>query len=148
MAAGRSPDCGASVGVPLKAVEHLHGVALKRSYIGGRLAVFLIFVGLSSPQFAKAVLYTRDATIFGSTAQLFSGSEGVRAYFSKLPPGIKAKMGNQQAIAVGLNILLSFGFANFTLKDDTVIPHRLKLALAKVDNQWLIAQHHGSPVPK
>jgi hypothetical protein len=35
----------------------------------------------------------------------------------------------------------------FTLKDGTVIPYRLTLALVKVDGQWLIAQHHGSPVP-
>jgi len=138
------------------------------------LAVVLIVVGLVSPQFANAgpseeaavvraqweqvynsgdadkfvALYTRDATLFGSTAQLFSGPDGVRAYFSKLPPGIKAKMGEQQAIAVGSNVLLSSGFAEFTLKDGTVIPYRLTLALVKVDGQWLIAQHHGSPVPK
>ena len=138
------------------------------------LVVFLIVVGLSSPQFAKAgpnedaaaaraqweqvynsgdadkfvALYTKDATLFGSTAQLFSGSDGVRAYFGKLPPGIQAKMGDQQAIAVGSNVLLSSGFASFTLKDGTVVPYRLTLALVKVDGQWLIAQHHGSPVPK
>ncbi|KJC37559.1 SgcJ/EcaC family oxidoreductase [Bradyrhizobium sp. LTSP857] len=93
-------------------------------------------------------LYTKDATLFGSTAQLFTGSDGVRAYYSKLPPGIKAKMGDQQAIAVGSNVLLSSGFASFTLKDGTVVPYRLTLALVKVDGQWLIAQHHGSPVPK
>ena len=138
------------------------------------LAVFLIVVGLSAPQLAKAgpnedaaaaraqweqvynsgdadkfvALYTKDATLFGSTAQLFSGSDGVRAYFGKLPPGIQAKMGDQQAIVVGSNVLLSSGFATFTLKDGTTIPYRLTLALVKVDGQWLIAQHHGSPVPK
>ena len=137
-------------------------------------AVVLLIVGLSLPQLAKAgpnedaaairaqweqvynsgdadkfvALYTKDAMLFGSTAQLFAGSDGVRAYFSKLPPGIKAKMGDQQAIAVGPNILFSSGFADFTLKDGTVLPYRLTLAIVKVDGQWLIAQHHGSPVPK
>ena len=137
-------------------------------------AVLVIVIALSSPQRAKAgpsedaavvraqweevynsgdadkfvALYTKDAALFGSTAQLFTGSDGVRAYYSKLPPGIKAKMGDQQAIAVGSNVLLSSGFASFTLKDGTVIPYRLTLALVKVDGQWLIAQHHGSPVPK
>ena len=62
-------------------------------------------------------LYTKDALLFGSTAQLFTGSDGVRTYFSKLPPGIKAKMGDQQTIAVGPNVLLSSGFADFILKD-------------------------------
>jgi uncharacterized protein (TIGR02246 family) len=95
-----------------------------------------------------AALYTKDAMLFGSTAQLFTGSDGVRSYFSKLPTGIKAKMGDQQAIAVGPNVLLSSGFADFTLKDGTVVPFRLTLAMVKVDGQWLIAQHHGSPVPK
>jgi uncharacterized protein (TIGR02246 family) len=93
-------------------------------------------------------LYTKDATLFGSAAQLFSGSQGMRAYFSKLPPGIKTTMGDQQAVAVGPDVLLSSGFANFTLKDGTVIPFRLSLAMVKVDGQWKIAQHHGSPVPK
>jgi uncharacterized protein (TIGR02246 family) len=138
------------------------------------LAIVLIMVGLSSPQLAKAgpnedaaavraqweqvynsgdadkfvALYTKDATLFGSTAQLFSGADGVRTYFSKLPPGIKAKMGDQQATAVGPNVLLSSGFADFTLANGTVLPYRLTLAMVKVDGQWLIAQHHGSPVPK
>ena len=138
------------------------------------LAILGIVVGLALPQFAHAgpsedaaavraqwaqvynsgdadkfvALYTKDATLFGSTAQLFSGSDGVRAYFSKLPPGIKVKMGEQQAVAVAPNVLLSSGFAEFMLKDGTAIPYRLTLALVKVDGQWLIAQHHGSPVPK
>ena len=108
-------------------------------------AVVLLVVALSLPQLAKAgpnedaaairaqweqvynsgnadkfvALYTKDAMLFGSTAQLFAGSDGVRVYFSKLPPGIKAKMGDQQAIAVGPNVLLSSGFADFTVKDGT-----------------------------
>src|SRR5258708_1733522 len=48
----------------------------------------------------------------------------------------------------GSNVLLSSGFADFTLKDGTVLPFRLTFAMVKVDGQWLIAQHHGSPVPK
>src|SRR5882724_5503658 len=137
-------------------------------------AVLVIVIALSSPQLAKAgpsedaatvraqweqvynsgdadkfvALYTKDAMLFGSTAQLFTGPEGVRTYFSKLPPGIKTKMGDQQAIAVGPNVLLSSGFADFTLKDGTVLPFRLTFAIVKVDGQWLIAQHHGSPMPK
>jgi uncharacterized protein (TIGR02246 family) len=93
-------------------------------------------------------LYTRDAMLFGSTAQLFTGADGVRSYFTKLPPGIQARMRDQQAIAVGPNVLLSSGFADFTLKDGTVLPFRLTFAIVKVDGQWQIAQHHGSPVPK
>ncbi|MBR0971418.1 MULTISPECIES: SgcJ/EcaC family oxidoreductase [Bradyrhizobium] len=137
-------------------------------------AIFLIVVGFSLPQLAKAgpnedaaavraqweqvynsgdadkfvALYTSEATLFGSVAQLFSGSAGVRAYFSKLPPGIQVKMGDQQAVAVVPDVLLSSGFANFILKDGTVVPYRLTLAMVKVDGRWLIAQHHGSPVPK
>ena len=48
-----------------------------------------------------AALYTKDAMMFGSTAHLFTGTDGVRTYFSKLPAGIKVKMGDQQAIAHG-----------------------------------------------
>jgi uncharacterized protein (TIGR02246 family) len=93
-------------------------------------------------------LYTKDAILFGSTAQLFSGSDGVRTYFSKLPAGIKVKMGDQQAIAAGPDVVLSSGFADFTFPNGTVVPFRLTLAFVKVDGKWLVAQHHGSTVPK
>jgi uncharacterized protein (TIGR02246 family) len=93
-------------------------------------------------------LYTKDAMLFGSTAQLFTGADGIRTYYAKLPPGIQVKMGDQQAIAVGPNVLLSSGFADFTLKNGTVLPFRVTFAMVKADTQWLIAQHHGSPVPK
>jgi hypothetical protein len=83
----------------------------------------------------------------GSTAQLFTGTDGVRTYFSKLPAGIKFKMGDQQAIAHGPDLLFNSGFADFTLANGTVLPYRLTLALVKVDGKWLVAQHHGSPVP-
>jgi len=95
-----------------------------------------------------ATLYTKNAMMFGSTAQLFTGADGVRMYFSQLPAGTKVKMGEQQAIAHGPDLLFSSGFANFTLSDGTVLPYRLTLALVKVDGKWLVAQHHGSPVPK
>ena len=94
-----------------------------------------------------ATLYTKDAMMFGSTAQLFTGTDGVRTYFSKLPAGTKVKMGGQKAIAHGPDLLFSSGFADFTLADGTVLHYRLTLALVKVDGKWLVAQHHGSPVP-
>ena len=34
------------------------------------------------------------------------------------------------------------------LPNGTVVPYRLTLAWVKVDGKWLVAQHHGSPVPK
>src|SRR6516165_9868538 len=134
-------------------------------------AVVLLVVALSLPQLAKAgpnedaaairaqweqvynsgnadkfvALYTKDAMLFGSTAQLFAGSDGVRTYFSKLPAGIKVKMGDQQAIAAGPDVVLSSGFADFTFPNGTVVPFRLTLAFMKVDGKWLVAQHHGSP---
>ena len=86
-----------------------------------------------------AALYTRDAMMFGSTAPLFTGTDGVRTYFSKLPAGIKVKMGDQQAIPHGPDLLFSSGFADFTLANGTVLPYRLTLALVKVDGKWLVA---------
>ena len=52
------------------------------------------------------------------------------------------------ARAAGPDVLLSSGFADFTLPNGTVLPFRLTLAFVKVDGKWLVAQHHGSPVPK
>jgi uncharacterized protein (TIGR02246 family) len=93
-------------------------------------------------------LYTEDSLLFGSAAQLFAGAEGARTYFNKLAAGTKVKMGDQHTIAVGRNVLLTSGFVDFTLKDGTLLSYRLTFAMMKVDGQWLIAQHHGSPMPK
>ena len=57
-------------------------------------------------------------------------------------------MGDQRAIAVGPDVLLSSGFAEFTFPNGTVAPFRLTLAMVKLDRKWLVARHHGSPVPK
>jgi hypothetical protein len=48
-----------------------------------------------------AALYTKDAMMFGSTAQLFTGTDGVRTYFSKLPAGIKVKMATSRRSRTG-----------------------------------------------
>jgi uncharacterized protein (TIGR02246 family) len=93
-------------------------------------------------------LYTKDAMLFGSTPQLATGSDGVRTYYTKLPAGIQAKMGEQKAIEVAPNVLLISGFVDFILKNGTVLPFRLTLAAVKTGAQWLVAQHHGSPLPK
>ena len=57
-------------------------------------------------------------------------------------------MGEQRAIAHGPDLLFSSSFADFTLANGTVLPYRLTLALVKADGKSLVAQHHGSPVPK
>jgi len=93
-------------------------------------------------------LYSKDALFYGSTAPLFKGLDGVRTYFLHLPPGLKAQMGEQSVVAVEPNVLLSSGLVQFTTKDGVVVPFRLTLALVKVGGQWLMAQHHASPVPK
>jgi uncharacterized protein (TIGR02246 family) len=93
-------------------------------------------------------LYTEDALFYGSTAPLFKGLDGVRTYFSHLPPGLKAKMGEQSVVAVEPNVLLSSGLVDFMRPDGTVASFRLTLALVRVGGHWLIAQHHASPVPK
>jgi uncharacterized protein (TIGR02246 family) len=93
-------------------------------------------------------LYTKDALFYGSTAPLFKGQEGVRAYFSHLPPGLKAQMGEQTVVAVQPDVLLSSGLVDFTRPDGTVASFRLTLALVRVGGQWFIPQHHASLVPK
>jgi uncharacterized protein (TIGR02246 family) len=93
-------------------------------------------------------LYTKDALFYGSTAPLFKGQEGVRTYFSHLPPGLKAQMGEQTVIAVEPDVLLSSGLVDFTRPDGNAASFRLTLALVRVGGQWFIAQHHASLVPK
>ena len=93
-------------------------------------------------------LYTKDALFYGSTAPLFKGQDGVRMYFSHLPPGLKARMGEQSVVAIDPNVILSSGLVEFTRPDGTVAPFRLTLVLVRVGDQWLIAQHHAFLVPK
>jgi uncharacterized protein (TIGR02246 family) len=97
---------------------------------------------------ALVALYTKDALFYGSTAPLFKGQDGVRAYFSHLPPGLKAQMGEQSVVAIEPNVLLSSGLVDFTRPDGGVASFRLTLALVRVGDKWLIAQHHASLVPK
>jgi hypothetical protein len=93
-------------------------------------------------------LYTKDALFYGSTAPLFKGQDGVRMYFSHLPPGLKARMGERSVVAIDSNVILSSGLVEFTRPDGTVAPYRLTLVLVRVGDQWFIAQHHASLVPK
>jgi uncharacterized protein (TIGR02246 family) len=93
-------------------------------------------------------LYSNDALFYGSTPPLFTGRDGVRSYFSHLPSGLKATMGEHTAVQVAPNVVLSSGLVEFTLPSGAVAPYRLTFALVQVNGQWLIAQHHASPVPK
>jgi hypothetical protein len=93
-------------------------------------------------------LYAKDALFYGSTATLFRGQDGVRMYFSHLAPGLKAQMGEQSVVAIDPNVLLSSGLVEFTRPDGAVVPFRLTLALVRVGDQWFIAQHHASLLPK
>lgn len=93
-------------------------------------------------------LYTRQAHFYGSTPALFKGRDGVRTYFSQLPPGATARMKEHSAIHAAPDVLLSAGLVDFVTKDGSVFPFRLTLALLRVEGQWQIAQHHGSPLPK
>ena len=91
-------------------------------------------------------LYTKDALLFGSTAS-FTGADGMRLLIRSCRRASRSRSATSRPSRPDQR-LLSSGFADFTLKNGTVIPFRVTLALVKVDGQWLIAQHHGSPVPK
>ena len=90
-------------------------------------------------------LYAEDAQFFGSTPQLNTGRDSIRAYFSKLPAGAwNARMGEHAVTSIGSGVLLSAGFVDFT-HDGKALPYRLTFVLVKRGETWLIAQHHASP---
>jgi len=93
-------------------------------------------------------LYTDDALFFGSKPPLYTGSKGVRDYFSNLAPGLKAKFGQQDVIVVSPDVILDSGFIDFTTADGRVVPYRFSFTMTRVAGRWRIAQHHTSPVPK
>jgi len=82
------------------------------------------------------------------TAQVITRSERGRTLFHQPPAGIQAEVGGPAGFAGGADGLVSLGVSGFPLQGGSVLPYRLTFAIVKVDGQWLIAQHHGSPLPK
>jgi uncharacterized protein (TIGR02246 family) len=92
-----------------------------------------------------AMLYTEDATLFGSVDELQVGRESVRSYFGRRGAGVRVKdYPMPRVTALGPDLLVTAGHVDFA-DGDAPVPYRMTWVLARRDGNWKIAQHHGSP---
>ena len=98
-----------------------------------------------------ASLYTADALFYGSAETLYRGRDGVRAYFTQLPPRFKrARFAEAAVVVLARDVIAASGPVAFAVEQDgvaTTLPYRMTHVLCWQDCAWLIATHHASPVP-
>ncbi len=94
-----------------------------------------------------AALYTQDAMLFGSKADLSAGRAAIRAYFAARGPDVRVSHYPLPRI-VQLSADTAATAAHVEFADGAKpMPYRLTWMLVKQDGNWRIAQHHGSPRP-
>lgn len=98
-----------------------------------------------------AALYAEDAAFYGSLPALYRGRDGVREYFSLLPPRYRwARFGAPALVALGPGAVAASGPVEFGTEEDgrqEVLRYRITHVLVRSGATWLIAAHHASPVP-
>lgn len=90
-------------------------------------------------------LYTEDAVLFGSVAELQIGRDTIRRYFSKRGPGVHVVSYPMPLVRhLSDGIAITAGHVDFA-DGDTPMPYRMTWVLVRQNGGWRIAQHHGSP---
>ena len=94
---------------------------------------------------ALAALYWDDALLFGSTAPLYTGREGVRQYFATLPASIRLEHFRPPTIVKPFpDVILTAGGWRFDFAGEPR-NFRLTWTLVRRNGAWRIASHHASP---
>jgi uncharacterized protein (TIGR02246 family) len=90
-------------------------------------------------------LYTEDATLFGSVAELQDGRDAIRDYFGRRAPGVRVKSYPMpQVREISEDVVITAGHVDFADGAEPS-PYRMTWVLVRRDGNWQIAQHHGSP---
>lgn len=94
---------------------------------------------------AMTSLYCDDALFFGSTAVLYRGRGGVRAYFATLRKDIVLEgFEHFESSMRRHDLIIAAGYWRFRFGAE-VRPYRLTWTLLHEDGAWRIAAHHASP---
>ncbi len=94
-----------------------------------------------------AALYSKDALFFGSTPPLYTGVDGVRAFFKALPlKTAKAEFSDVTVVPVGADVINVAAILSATI-NDAAAPRvfRLTWVLVREGDSWKIISHHASP---
>lgn len=90
-------------------------------------------------------LYTEDAVLFGSVAELQVGRETIRTYFSKRGPGVHV-VSYPMPLVKQLSEYIAMTAGHVDFADGNIpMPYRMTWVLVRQDGGWRIIQHHGSP---
>jgi len=93
---------------------------------------------------AMLKVYAPDAILQGtSEPQINVGAEAIRKYFRGLPnSGNKVTIQERQMVVINETTALGLGFYTFRQ------PARFSFLVVKRGNDWFIAHHHSSSIPK
>ncbi|MDN3272880.1 DUF3225 domain-containing protein [Frankia sp. RB7] len=98
---------------------------------------------------AMSSLYAKDALFYGSTPPLYRGLDGVKAYFSALPPMVGATVAfkDTTVVPIGSNLINIAGIATFTVPGAPA-PNVFRITQSYVNESgaWKIASHHVSRI--
>ena len=90
-------------------------------------------------------LYAEDALFFGSTAVLYRGCGGVRAYFATLREDVTLEdFEPAQVSLANADTIFAAGYWSFRF-GGALRPYRLTWTIVRNGDKWLIAAHHASP---
>jgi uncharacterized protein (TIGR02246 family) len=90
-------------------------------------------------------LYLEDAMLFGAVDELQNGRSAIRSYFSKRGPDVRVKSYPMPLVRLlNADVAITAGHVDFA-DGDKPDPYRMTWVLVRRDDNWRIAQHHGSP---
>jgi uncharacterized protein (TIGR02246 family) len=96
---------------------------------------------------ALAALYSRSAFFFGSNPTLYSGRDGVKAYFDGLPrwAAPRVQFSEVRTERVNPDLVNMAAIASFFLDGDVPsLAVKITWVIAREDGDWKIACHHVS----
>ena len=98
---------------------------------------------------AMAALYAADALFYGSTPDLYSDQDAIRAYFGGLPPSASRRVAFRDVVArkSSPDLLNLAGLAIFTFNETVEFTFRLTQVLMREGDGWKIISHHASLSP-
>ena len=94
---------------------------------------------------AHVTLYMSDATLFGGLPDLMFGHDGIRRYFSQFGQTDRVSaFPLPHIVMIRDDVAAASGYVDF-VDGGQMIPYRMTWLLVKEQDDWKIAQHHGSP---
>jgi ketosteroid isomerase-like protein len=94
---------------------------------------------------ALSSLYSGHALFYGSNPTLYRGRDGVKSYFTGLPPwdSKSVRFTDVVAEAAGADVVNMAGTANFSV-DSADLTVKITWVIVREDGDWKIVSHHVS----